>query len=179
MYKFLLRKKIKNILNHSDRQKVYHNLKEIKTILILFDTRDYADISLFIKDLQKKEKKVKALAYKDKSDTADYSKSAFGIVTSKEMKNLKGDALIQISNSFGELVFDLVVDMTQKENLLLQYILVDVQSPFKVGFYKTDPPIHDMVISLAPEPESDSVSTIKELGKQLIYYLTIISSESK
>jgi ADP-heptose:LPS heptosyltransferase len=178
MYKFFLRRKIKKILNQSDRKKVYHNLKEIKTILVLFDTKDYEDVAYFVQQVKKMGKKVKAIAYKEKKDTQDYPKNLFNVVTSKEMKNVKGEALTQIIHSLGENTFDLVVDLTLEENLLLQYILVSISSPFRVGFYKTNPPIHDMVISISQEQETSKIASVKELGKQLIYYLTVISSKT-
>jgi len=172
MYKFLLRRKIKKIIKRTERQKAYHNLKEIKTVLVLFDTENYGDASYFIQQLKKMGKKIKAYAFKNKKDTNNYSKITFTIVTEKDMK---GELLTQIGNSLTDEKFDLVVDLTLKENLLLLYILVTVKSPLKVGFYKNSLSVHDMVISFAP----GLVQNVKELGKQLIHYLTIISSDTK
>jgi hypothetical protein len=179
MYKFLLKRKIKKILNLPDRKKAYHNLKEIKNILVLFDTEDYRDASHFIDQLKKMGKKVKAVAYKDKTDANDYSKILFNTLIYKDLKDIKNETLTQILNSLENNSFDLVVDLTLKENLLLQYVLVSVQSPLKVGFYRTDLPIHDMVISFTPGLELNGFITVNELGKQLIYYLTVISSGEK
>ena len=172
MYKFLLRRKIKKIIAHSERERAYHNLKEIKSVLVLFDTGDFEDASHFIQQLKKMGKKIKAYAFKNKKDTNNYSNISYTIVTEKDMK---GDSLIQIANSLTNEKFDLVVDLSLKENLLLLYILVSVNSPLKVGFYKHLFSVHDIVISFAPGMEL----TIKELGQQVIYYLTIISSGKK
>ena len=172
MYKFLLRRKIKKILKLSERKKVYHNLKEIRSVLVLFDMENYGDASHFIQQLKKIGKRIKAIAFKDKKDTNNYSKITINIVTDKDMK---GDSLTQITNSLIDEKFDLVVDLTLKENLLLLYILVKVNSPLKVGFYKHPLSVHDMVISFAP----GLVQNVKELGKQLIHYLTVISSGVK
>jgi len=172
MYKFLLRRKIKKIIKHTERNKAYHSLKEIKSVLVLFDTQDYEDAIHFIQQLKKMGKKIKAFAYKGKDDVNTYSKISYTIVTEKDMK---GESLVQIVNSLTDETFDLIVDLTLKENLLLLYILVSVNSPLKVGFYKHTLSVHDMVISFSP----GLVQNVKELGKQLIHYLTVISSGTK
>ena len=169
MYKFLLRKKIKQLVKHSEREKAYHSLKEIKSILVLFDTKDFDDANYFIQQMKKMGKKVKAFAFKDKKDANSYSNISYTIITEKDMKS---ESLAQTVNSLEDEKFDLVVDLTLKENLLLLYILVSVNAPLKVGFYKHALSVHDMVISFAP----DLVQNVKELGEQLIHYLTIISS---
>jgi len=171
MYKFLLRKKIKQIIKYSERTKAYLSLKEIKSILVLFDTENFDDANYFINQMKKKGKKIKALAFKSKHDTNNYSNISYTIVTEKD---LKGDSLNQIVNSLSDEALDLVVDLTLKENLLLLYVLVSVNAPLKVGFYRHTLPVHDMVISFAP----GLVQNVKELGEQLIHYLTIISSDA-
>ena len=172
MYKFLIRRKIKKILKHSERQKAYHNLKEIKNVLVLFDTENFADATYFIQQLRKMKKKIRALAYKDKQDSNKYYNIPYTIVTEKD---IKGESLTLIVNKLSYEKFDLIVDLSLKEHLALLYILVSIDSPLKVGFYKNALSVHDMVISFAP----GLVQNVKELGKQLIHYLTIISSEEK
>ena len=175
MYEFLLKRKIKRIINCFKRKKAYHNLKEIKSVLVLFDTENFDDANNFIQQLRRMEKKIIALAYKGKKDTNNYSNISYTIVSEKERKDLTGGSLTQIVNSLSNEKIDLVVDFTLKENLLLLYILVSVDSPLKVGFYKYAFPVHDMVISFAP----GLVQNVKELGEQLIHYLSIISSDTK
>jgi len=172
MYKFLLRRKIKQILKDSEREKAYHNLKEIKSVLVLFNTENFEDADYFIQQMKKMRKKVKAFAFKDKKDSNNYSNISYTILTDKDMK---GESLVQSVNSLQDERFDLIVDLTLKENLLLLYVLVSVNAPLKVGFYKHALAVHDMVISFAPGLLPD----VKELGKQLIHYLSIISSGTR
>jgi len=172
MYKFLLRRKIKKIINHSERKRAYHNLKEIKSVLVLFDTENFDDANHFIRQMRKMGKKVKALAFKSNKDENNYSNISYTIITEKDMKS---DSLTQLVNSLEDEKLDLIVDLTLTENLLLLYVLVSVNAPLKVGFYKHPLSVHDIVISFAP----GLVQNIKELGKQLIHYLTVISSGTK
>jgi hypothetical protein len=90
----------------------------------------------------------------------------------------KNDSLAGIINSLGSESYDLAINLTLRENLLLQYILVSIDSSFKVGFSRTDLPIFDMVISFAPQMEFNGIITVRELSKQVIHYLTTISSSN-
>ena len=172
MFKFVLKKKIKKILNLSERKKAYLNLKEIKTVLVLFDTENFDEANHFIQQMKKMKKKIKAIAFKNKKDSNDYSNIPFTFITSKDFKN---DSIVQVVNTLTNEKFDLVVDLTLKENLILLYLLVLANSPLKVGFYKNSLFVHDIVISFAP----GLVQNLTELGKQLIHYLTVISSDKK
>jgi len=174
--KYFLRRKINKILKGSKREKEFLNLKEIKSVLLLFDTKDYSDAGLFIKQLKKMGKKVKLCAYKDKRDGHNYSKILYNIVMDKDMNVWKSDSIKEIIGTLSLESYDLTIDLTLKENLLLQYILVSVNSSFKVGFSKTSLPVYDMVISFSPEMESNGIITVRELSKQVIYYLETISS---
>jgi len=175
MYKYLLRKKIKNILQNSERKKAYLNLNEIKSILVLFDTENFDDANQFILQMKEMGKQTNVLAFKSKKDSRNYDNTSYVFVTGKDMRELKGDSLVRIINSLTDEPFDLIVNFTLKENLLLLYVLVSTKSPLKVGFYKHDLPFHDIVISFAP----GLAPTVKELGEQLVHYLTVISSGAK
>ena len=175
---YFLKRKINKILNKSNREKKYLNLKEIKSVLLLFDTKDYSDANLFIKQLKKMGKKIKICAYKDKKDKNDYSNILYNIVTEKDMNIWNNDSMKGITDSVTSESYDLVINLTLQENLLLQYIIVSVNSSFKVGFTKTNFPIYDMTISFAPEMEYSGIITVKELGRQVIHYLETISSDN-
>jgi SHS2 domain-containing protein len=172
---YLLKRKIRRILKSSEREKAYRSLEDIKTVLLLFDTKDFVDVNFFIRTLKNKKIKVKAYACKAKTDTKDYAK--FCKTFTKNRLDWKEKSLNQAVNFMKGKTFDLVVDFSLKENIRLQYLLVLAQSPFKVGFYKSNLPVFDMTLSPAPESKSTGFVSVKESGKQLIHYLTAISSK--
>ena len=178
--KFVLKNRIKKILKKSKREKEYRNLKEIKSVLLFFDTKDYSDANFFIKQLKKMGKQVKIYAYKDKRDRNDYSKIVHNVVTEENMNIWKNDSLKALVNSLGsDGPYDLAIDLTPDENVLLQYLLVSSDSLLKVGFSKPNLPVYDMVISFASEEELNEIITARELSRQLIHYLTTISSNTR
>jgi len=174
--KYFLKRKINKTLRNSNRRKEYLNLKEIRSVLILFDTKDYSDASLFIKQLKKMGKRVKSYAYKDKNDKNDYSNILYNIVTDKDVNIWKNNFMRGMVDVLRSESYDLAINLALQENLLLQYLLVSADSSFKVGFNKTNLPIYDMVISFSPEMQAHGIITVRELSRQVIHYLATISS---
>ena len=121
-------------------------------------------------------KKVKVCAYKNKNDKKEYSSILYDVVTDKDLTMWKSDPIKKLVDSLNSESYDLVINLTLQDNLLLQYVLVSVDASFKVGFCKTNLPIYDMVISFAPEMETNRIITIRDLSKQMIHYLETISS---
>jgi hypothetical protein len=178
--RFILERKIKKILKKSKREKAYRNLNEIESVLLFFDTRDYSDANHFIQQLNKMNKKVQAYAYKDKNDTNDYSKIFHRVVTEKDLNIWKLDSLKELVKSLGaDTHYDLAIDLTHEENILFQYLLASADAFLKVGFSKSKLPIYDMVISFASEKRLNEIITTEELSKQLIHYLSTISSNTR
>lgn len=178
--KFILERRIKKILKKSKREKEYRNLKEIQSVLLCFDTKDYSDASIFIGQLKKMGKKVRIYAYQDKRDRNNYSKIIHDIVTEENMSIWKRDALKKLVRSLkkGE-PYDLAIDLTPDVNVLLQYLLVSANARLKVGFCKTKLHVYDMVISFATENELNEIITARDLSRQLIHYLSTISSNNR
>jgi hypothetical protein len=173
MFDFLLKRKIKKTLHHSNRGKVYHNLKEVKSMLVLLDATDYDDVSYFVHQMIDMGKDVKTVAYKNDKDVNTYSEIN-AILTPKALKDWKTKNLNPVVDMIENVSFDLVVDFNFRKNLLLQYILVQANSSFKVGFCKNDLLMHDMLI--LPASDNHEYFSVKESAKQFIYYLTTISS---
>ncbi|MDR0768864.1 MAG: hypothetical protein LBE71_03020 [Dysgonamonadaceae bacterium] len=122
------------------------------------------------------DKKIRVCAYKNKNDKNNYSDEFPNIITENDTNIWKKDFMTLIINSLISESYDLAINLDFEENLFLQYVLVSIDSRLKVGFGKTDLLVYDMVISFAPQMESDGIITIGELCKQLIHYLSTISS---
>ena len=123
-------------------------------------------------------KRVKSYAYKDKNDKNDYSNILYNIVTDKDVNVWKNNFMRGMVDVLRSESYDLAINLTLQENLLLQYLLVSANSSFKVGFNKTSLPIYDMVISFSPEMEANGIITVRELSRQVIHYLATISSSN-
>ncbi len=175
MFDFILKNRIKRICkNNSARQKVFRSLSEIKTVVVVFETSDYEASDAFIEQLEKMGKQVKAYAFRSKNDQYDYTETPYKIINLKEDTDWLGSPWADLVSSLDEKSFDLLIDLTIKENLTLEYLVAYWDIPLKTGFKKNNLPLYDLAISHLP---GDKGSEAQELGAQILYYLNTIHSK--
>jgi alanyl-tRNA synthetase len=173
MYKYILKKQLKKHYRNNEREKCFLNLKDIHSILILFDTANYEEANTFVKKLKKLKKEVTAYAYQDKKDEDDYSRTSYRIVTAKEVDDLFDNKIKEIAKELDGKKFDAVIDLTTQSNASLEYLLAYSNASIKTGLKKNDWPQYDLSITMLPDIEKDDLK-VRELAKQIIYYLHTI-----
>lgn len=177
MLKFLLKNKTKKLLRNTNRQKRFINWKDIQRILVVFETNDYEDADLFIEYLKGKGKKVIAFAYRDPKDTYDYSETPYKdyLVSKKEINDWTGESAEEVVRPLRSVEFDLAIDLTFQENAILDYIFASAPAHLKIGYKKTELPLYDISITSLPGNDSEEPHPVKELAKQILYYLNTIN----
>ena len=178
MYNLILKNRIKKLIKKEKREKAFLNLKNIQTILILFDTEDYEEVDTFIEQLEKMGKTITVYAYKNKKDEYDYSETPYKIITQKEASDLFDNKLDEIAEGLKENHYDALFDLTIRKNTTLQFLLVSAVAMLKVGYKKGDLHLYDLTINTLNVNNNQEKSKIRELGKQIIYYLTAIQSSN-
>jgi hypothetical protein len=176
MYEQIIKGKLKRYYKNYSREKCFLNLKDIRTVLILFNTSDFEEADAFVRKLKKLGKKVTVYAYKGKKDERDYSKTLYRIVTAKEAGNLFDNKMNEIVKELNKQNFDAVIDLTIRRNIPLEYLLAHSNAYIKAGLKKNDFPQYDLSITTLPNTESDKAK-VKELGKQIVYYLHTINTK--
>jgi hypothetical protein len=177
MYKYILNRKIKKYFKHASREKSYLNLKDIRSILVLFDTATYEEVDTFVEKLKKLGKQVTAYAYQDKTDKTLYSIRPYCVTTAYEVERLFQNPVEKIARKLAEKKFDAVIDLSIQPVLLLEYLLVRSQASIKTGLRKTDRlPLHDFSIINLPDTGKE-ILNVRELAKQIIFYLHTIRSK--
>ncbi|MDR0681045.1 MAG: hypothetical protein LBG15_04225 [Dysgonamonadaceae bacterium] len=173
MYKYILKKKLKKHYKNSEREKRFLNLKDIHSILILFDTANYEEANIFVQKLKKLKKEVTVYAYQAKKDEYDYSKTSYRIITSKEVDDLFDNKIKEIAKELDSKKFDAVIDLTTQSNASLEYLLAHSNASIKTGLKKNDLPQYDLSITMLPDIEKENLK-VRELAKQIVYYLHTI-----
>jgi hypothetical protein len=172
MYQSILKRKIKKLCHRQQREKQFLHWTEIQTILVVFDTADYAEANAFIKQL---DKQVTGYAYQSKTDKQDYMLSPYRMVTQEETTSFFHNKLHDIVTELRAKTFDAVFDLTIQPNLPLEYLVLQAKASIKLGFKKEGLPLYDLTITDLPNAEIDRLK-VPELGKQMIHYLQIIRS---
>ena len=178
MYNFILKNRIKKLIKKEKRGKTFLNLKDIQTILILFDTVNYEEVDTFIEQLKQMGKSITCYAYKNKKDEYDYSETPYKIITQKEASDLFENKLEDVAEDLKKNHYDALFDLTIRKNTTLQFLLVNANATLKVGYKKGNLRLYDLTIKTLDTNKEQENSKIRELGKQIIHYLTTIQSSN-
>ncbi|MDR0507655.1 MAG: hypothetical protein LBH32_12700 [Dysgonamonadaceae bacterium] len=176
MNNFLIENKIKKTLKKNEsRQKIFRNLKKIRTILVLLDTEDYEEVDVFIDHLERMGKKVISYAYKNKKDEYDYSETPYIIIDHREISGIFKNKLEKIVAEVKKMHYDALFDMTIRKTPAIEYVAASANAYLKVGCKKNCQQIYDFTICPIKNSNEDSFNT-RELGKQILHYLSTIRS---
>lgn len=172
----------KAYLSNTARKHKFVNYSKAKKIFILFES-DLSEknemVHSIIKSLKKDGKKVVAWGYVQKKIVETAIMPDFRILNQKQT-----DFYGKPSNSYiNELLnqeFDLLIDLTVKENIPLQYLLIYAIANCKTGGKKNDLKMYDFVIDLDSlrQHQESTDPTIDELYlyNQIIFYLKSIQT---
>lgn len=182
---YLFNKRAQRYLSLTPRTHRFVNYKKAKTILLLFES-DYSEknpnIHRIITEMQQDGKKVCAWGFIDKKeiDTAIYPD--FRILHHKQT-DFFHRPLESFLNELKFVEYDLLIDLTVKSIIPLEYLALYAIATFKTGIRKTELPIFDFVLDVGNVPvetetTESSENTVDEtyLYNQIIFYLKNIQT---
>jgi len=156
-----------------DRNRSMVNLAGAKTIGILyplFTLPDYNEVEIFVSNLQKDHKEVKALGYLQFKEMVNrfLPKLSYDFFSQQEVnwyfKPTNGKV-----NDFIKTEFDLLIDLTMEDHLPLKFVAGLSRARCKVGRFSEEKTTHyDLMIKV------DAPQRLAEFIKQIRHYLTII-----
>ncbi len=166
---------LKQELKYANRVRlpIKFNFENVKTVGILFDTtnaEDYELIKRYVTYLREYTKKVKVIGfYSTKHIPAlTYSKLEYDFFSAKEL-NWFGKPSSHIIDNFIDEEYDLLVDLNIHDHFPLRYIAALSKAKFKVGKFKEDETIYDMMI------ECDDTKTVKYFLRQIDTYIGMLN----
>jgi len=151
-------------------------MEAIRTVLVLFETSDYEVVDSFVEKLLEMGKSVDGYAFRIKDDIFDYSETNYTIISSKENSEKSGIPDEKTLKQLKSQHYDVVIDLTIKENYSLQYILAVVNATMTVGLKKGKLPFYDFSISKLPKTKDSENSQVGELAKSIAFYLKTINT---
>jgi hypothetical protein len=176
MQAWMLKNKIRKRMKKKSGDKTFLNLKNIHTILILFDTENYGEVDIFIKQLKRMGKKVTAYAFKSKTDAHDYSETPYKVITHKEAYAWFDKKIEEMADEIKAIQHDALFDMTIRKNIALQFFYINADATIKVGYKKDNFFQYDLSFSALNVKDNHENLRVRELGKQMIHYLSTIKS---
>lgn len=170
----LLKRDVSSI--HLERRMA--NFSEAKKIGIMYslpDAETYTVISEFVTQLQQNHKEVKALGYLKNKQLAErfLPKLAFDFFSTKDVGLFYIPRNVKV-NDFIETNFDLLIDLSQTDELPLKYISGLSHAYCRVGrFSEKYKSCYDLMFQISPE------TTLEEYMQQIIHYLTLINGNER
>ena len=148
------------------------NLDEAKRVTILFDGTEAEDVLLvkrFVSELSKGKEVVSALGYVNVEDRSFEHMSSlhFDYFSNQEL-NWYGKPQGMVVENFLKEDYDILIDLSLKEHYPLTYMTVASPAKFKVGRYRADIDVYDLMINHKQKPD------LKGLIHELNHYLRLI-----
>lgn len=170
-----IREKIfEHILRKQPKRKVsFPRWENVHTIVLLFES-DYVEKNPVIRHLanrfvtEETDKSITLLGYADKKNIISANLPQSRILGRKDFTIL-GTPKSNIREELIRRPYDLLIDLTQKDNLPIRYLAMYINADFKTGRHIREG-IHDFMLDM-PAQESPEF-----LFGQIIYYLKLIKS---
>ena len=182
---FIFQHRAKTFINTSERERRFVNYDNAKSILILFES-DFSEknpeLRKIVYKLQQDGKKVSCWGYVEKKEVVTSILPDFRILHHKDANFFQVPA-ISFINELEHQNFDILIDLTLRPILPLQYIAMYANAACKTGVKKFDLPLYDFVLdveSLMNRTEETETSEIQPdatyLFEQIIFYLKSIQT---
>jgi len=174
MFGFFKKRKLKSLLQKNKRHRAFLNMEAIRSVLILFETSDYDIVDSFVGGLLGMGKYVDGYAFRVKDDNFDYSETNYTIVGPKENSEKSGAPDKELLRQLKSRHYDVVIDLTIKENFSLQYILASADATMTVGLKKNKLRLYDFSILRLNQTKGAKNKQVEELITAIVFYLKTI-----
>lgn len=182
---YLFQKRAQKYLGETPRKHRFVSYDKAKTILLLFESdlqEKNTNIRTIISGLQQDGKKVSAWGFINKKEVTASILPEFRILHCKHTDFFQKPA-VSFIHELENQEFDLLIDLSVKPIVALQYIAMYAKATLKAGVRKNNLPIFDFMIDLestaGQTQNAESVeNTIDEtyLFNQIIFYLKSIQT---
>jgi hypothetical protein len=183
---YLFQKRAQKYLSETPRDHRFVSYDKAKTILLLFES-DLQEKNLHIRkiiaQLQQDGKKVSAWGFINKKEVESAILPEFRVLHLKQI-DFFHKPNPSFVNELENLEFDLMIDLSLKPVVPLEYIAVYAKATLKTGVRKTDLPIYDFVldteeIKASIQNAESTENPIDEtyLFNQIIFYLKSIQTK--
>ncbi len=169
MFDFFSKKKINSALECNTRTHIFHNLNDMKKILIFFSYQDWSEIQQISQDLKDKGKEVLlwTTQLKKGEDVQAKLPSDVRVLSHKDISKWQGLSSF-IVEEFKALSYDTLLDLTTYDDKSLLYLLANNSAEFCVGIKEQDIKIYDFIVL------KEEGAKVFETYNQIKFYLNNI-----
>lgn len=168
---YFLKKKVYSLAaKAATRKHHFCTLKDAVSILVLYDAKNREVVEPCLETLRMMHKKVFSCVYVENEILSDLDNSYLSVSARKDLNvwYFPNEPTLLAVN---RIKADLIIDLTNKENYVMQYLLLQHACPFKVGTKHTELDLYDLAISVTDRND------IKYLFGHILFYLQTICSK--
>ena len=182
---YLFQKRARKYLSETERDRRFVSYDKAKTVLLLFES-DYSEknvhIRKMISQMQQDGKRVSAWGFIDKKEVTTSILPDFRILHHKQTDFFQKPLISYVNELEGQ-EFDLLIDLSLKPLLPLQYIVLYARASCKTGIHKSETPLYDFLLDVesltVPIEGTEFLETPVDenyLYNQIIFYLKSIQT---
>lgn len=168
---YFIHKKVKALAGRSDRrQSRFCSLGEARQVLVLFNAEDRETVEPSLATLRNQNKNIQVCAYVS-TDTLPEMPSSYLVIHTKTDLDMWYMPKEEVRKKFNACNADILIDLTTGNNYVMQYLLLQHPSLFKVGARSNDLDLYDLTISVT------EATDIKHIFDHILFYLQTIRSK--
>jgi len=168
---YFLVHKIRKITKEFNRKKCFREYSDIQRVVILFDLEHMEEVKDFAKSLKFAGKEVFSFTFNPDAKAQDpVLPESFTILKRKEL-NFKCFPPQQMMENYKLLGPDTLIDLTVKPHPVLQYLSLQSEASYRVGFRREEKTFDDLLLEYDPE------QSFVFLTSQLHFYMKSIRSK--
>lgn len=165
-----IRKKVKDLAGAKKRQSNFCTLKDARHILVLFNAEDRDIVEPCLETLRMMHKHINVCAYVA-SDVVPEMNPAYMVIHGKTDLDLWCIPKDEMQKKFYGCDADILIDLTRRNDYVMQYLLLRHPATFKVGARSSELDLYDLTISVTEEAD------IKHIFGHILFYLQTIRSK--
>lgn len=166
---FLLNRSIKKLRAGQKFETKFHNLDSAKNALIVFDAsteNDYKKITSFIRYIQEKGIKIRAVAYSDTKMVPHYCMQSmnYDFISKSDINFFYKPKGVSITNVLSE-KFDILIDLNINNHKTLKFYSAIANAELKISVSSEEIELFDLIFQ--PKDKKD----LNNILKDLIHYM--------
>lgn len=165
-----IRKKVKNLAGAPKRQSYFCTLKEARQILVLFNAEDLDIVEPCLETLRMMHKQINVCVYVA-GDTVPEMNPVYMVIHGKADLDMWYIPKHETQEKFCACNADILIDLTRRDNYVMQYLLLQHPGRFKVGAQNSELNLYDLAISVTEDAD------IKHIFGHVLFYLQTIRSK--
>jgi len=179
----IFKRKLRSSLKDDQRSRMFVDYQHAQSVFIVFESsysEKNPEIKRIIESLNADGKTVTAWGYVHKKHSMQSELLNFKILNQQDFDFLQRPKM-QIVNQLRNLSFDLLIDLTTRPNLAVDYLILNTPASLKCGVRNKNLKLFDFTLDLSVLTESETIHNQENdylnIYNQLIFYLKNIQTK--